>query len=92
MAKALVEKVFAGKEVTILEEMPGESLRGMAYEPLYRFVELGQARLVRGVRQLRHHGRTARASCISPPPLARTTTGCARINGLPFVNLVDTQG
>ena len=39
MAKALVEKVFEGKEVTILEEMPGESLRGMAYEPLYRFVE-----------------------------------------------------
>ena len=92
MAKALVEKVFAGEG----SDHPGGNARrkpaGHGLRAPVPLCGAGQARLVRGVRQLRHHGRTARASCTSPPPLARTTTGCASDNGLPFVQLVDTQG
>ena len=93
MAKALVEKVSAGEDADASwRKCPAERPAGHGLRAPVPLCGVGQGRLVRGVRQLRHHGRTARASYISPRPLARTTTGCARINGLPFVQLVDTQG
>ncbi|HIR77953.1 MAG TPA: isoleucine--tRNA ligase [Candidatus Egerieenecus merdigallinarum] len=91
MAKALVEKVFAGKEVTILEEMPGESLRGMAYEPLYRFVEPDKpAWYVVCDNYVTMEDGTGIVHIA--PAFGEDDNRVCQINGLPFVNLVDTQG
>ena len=91
MAKALVEKVFEGKEVTILEEMPGESLRGMAYEPLYRFVEPDKpAWYVVCDNYVTMEDGTGIVHIA--PAFGEDDNRVCQINGLPFVNLVDTQG
>ena len=91
MAKALVEKVFAGKEVTILEEMPGESLRGMAYEPLYRFVEPDKpAWYVVCDNYVTMEDGTGIVHIA--PAFGEDDNRVCQLNGLPFVNLVDTQG
>jgi len=39
VAKALVEKVFAGRETTVLRTFPGSALEGSAYQPLFDFRE-----------------------------------------------------
>ena len=91
MAKALVEKVFEGKEVTILEEMPGESLRGMAYEPLYRFVEPDKpAWYVVCDNYVTMEDGTGIVHIA--PAFGEDDNRVCQLNGLPFVNLVDTQG
>ena len=91
MAKALVERVFAGKEVTILEEMPGESLRGMAYEPLYRFVEPDKpAWYVVCDSYVTMEDGTGIVHIA--PAFGEDDNRVCQLNGLPFVNLVDTQG
>ena len=91
MAKALVEKVFAGKEAIIQEEMPGESLKGMAYEPLYRFVEPdAPAWYVVCDNYVTMEDGTGIVHIA--PAFGEDDNRVCRENGLPFVNLVDTQG
>jgi isoleucyl-tRNA synthetase len=38
LAKALVEKVFKGEEVKVLDTFKGKKLKGMKYHPLYTFL------------------------------------------------------
>lgn len=38
LAKALVEKVFAGAEVTVVESFKGRKLKGVKYHPLFTFL------------------------------------------------------
>ena len=92
MAKALVEKVFAGKEVEMLEEMPGQSLVGMEYEPLYRFVEPegGKAWVVIADNYVTMEDGTGIVHIA--PAFGEDDNRVCKANGIAFVNLVDTQG
>ena len=92
MAKALVEKVFAGKEVEMLEEMPGQSLVGMEYEPLYRFVEPegGKAWVVIADNYVTMEDGTGIVHIT--PAFGEDDNRVCKANGIAFVNLVDTQG
>ena len=91
MARALVEKIFEGKEVTIEEEFPGETLKGMDYEPLYRFVEPDKkAWFVVCDNYVTMEDGTGIVH--QAPAFGEDDNRVCRENGLPFVNLVDTQG
>jgi len=91
MAKALVEKIFEGKEVTIEEEFPGMSLKGMEYEPLYRFVEPDKkAWFVVCDDYVTMEDGTGIVH--QAPAFGEDDNRVCRENGLPFINLVDTQG
>ena len=91
MAKALVEKVLEGKEPEILCEMPGEALKGTEYEPLYRFVEPDKkAWFVVCDDYVTMDDGTGIVHIA--PAYGEDDNRVCRENGLPFVNLVDTQG
>ena len=91
MARALVEKIFEGREVTIEEEFPGEALKGMDYEPLYRFVEPDKkAWFVVCDNYVTMEDGTGIVH--QAPAFGEDDNRVCRENGLPFVNLVDTQG
>ena len=91
MAKALVEKVFEGREVEITAEFPGESLRGTEYEPLYRFQEPDKkAWFVVCDNYVTMEDGTGIVHIA--PAYGEDDNRVCRENGLPFVNLVDTQG
>ncbi len=91
LAKALVEKVFGERETEILEEFDGESLRGMAYEPLYRFVEPDKkAWFVVCDNYVTMEDGSGIVHIA--PAFGEDDNRVCRENGLPFVNLVDTQG
>ncbi len=91
MARALAEKVFGEKEIRILEEFPGEHLRGMEYEPLYRFVEPDKKAwyVVCDDYVTMEDGS---GIVHIAPAFGEDDNRVCRENGLPFVNLVDTQG
>ncbi len=40
LAKNLVEKVFAGEEIKVLETFKGRKLKGLKYQPLYSFLPI----------------------------------------------------
>ncbi len=91
MGKALVEKIFEGKEVVIEEEFPGASLEGMEYEPLYRFVEPDKkAWFVVSDDYVTMEDGTGIVHMA--PAFGEDDNRVCREKGLPFVNLVDTQG
>ena len=91
MAKALVDTVFEGKEVRILEEFPGESLKGTEYEPLYRFQEPDKkAWYVVCDNYVTMEDGTGIVHIA--PAFGEDDNRVCRENGLPFINLVDTQG
>ncbi len=91
MAKALTEKVFEGKEIVIESEFPGESLRGMEYEPLYRFQEPDKkAWFVVCDNYVTMEDGTGIVHIA--PAFGEDDNRVCRENGLPFINLVDTQG
>ena len=91
MAKALVEKIFPDQEIQMLDEFPGESLRGMEYEPLYRFVEPDKkAWYVVCDNYVTMEDGTGIVHIA--PAFGEDDNRVCRENGLPFVNLVDTQG
>ena len=91
MAKALVEKVFEGQETEIESEFPGESLRGMEYEPLYRFQEPDKkAWFVVCDNYVTMEDGTGIVHIA--PAFGEDDNRVCRENGLPFINLVDTQG
>ncbi len=91
MAKALVEKVFEGREVTILSECVGADLKGMAYEPLYRFQEPDKKAwfVVCDDYVTMEDGS---GIVHIAPAFGEDDNRVCRENGLPFINLVDTQG
>ena len=91
MAKALVEKVFEGQQAPITAEFPGEELRGMEYEPLYRFQEPDRkAWYVVSDNYVTMEDGTGIVHIA--PAYGEDDNRVCRENGLPFVNLVDTQG
>ena len=91
MAKALVEKIFEGKEYAIEEEFEGQSLKGMEYEPLYRFVEPDKkAWFVVCDDYVTMEDGTGIVH--QAPAFGEDDNRVCRENGLPFINLVDTQG
>ena len=91
MAKALVEKVLEGKEPEILCEMPGSQVVGTEYEPLYRFVEPDKkAWFVVSDDYVTMEDGTGIVHIA--PAYGEDDNRVCRENGLPFVNLVDTQG
>ncbi len=92
MAKALVEKVFEGKEVTMLAEMQGKDLVGRTYEPLYRFVEPegGKAWVVIADNYVTMEDGTGIVHIA--PAFGEDDNRVCKQNGIAFVNLVDTQG
>ena len=92
MAKALVEKVFEGKEVDVHEEMVGQSLVGMEYEPLYHFVEPegGKAWVVVADNYVTMEDGTGIVHIA--PAYGEDDNRVCKQNGIAFVNLVDTQG
>ena len=91
MAKALAEKVFEGREITILSECTGNDLRGMEYEPLYRFQEPdGKAWFVVSDDYVTMEDGSGIVHIA--PAYGEDDNRVCRENGVPFVNLVDTQG
>ena len=91
MAKALVEKVFPDKETEILCEFPGTDLKGMEYEPLYRFVEPdGKAWFVVCDNYVTMEDGSGIVHIA--PAYGEDDNRVCRENGVPFINLVDTQG
>lgn len=91
MASALVERVFAGKEVTVLEEMEGQKLVGMAYEPLYRFVEPeGKKWVVVCDNYVTMEDGTGIVHIA--PAFGEDDNRVCQANDIAFVNLVDAQG
>ena len=91
MARALVEKVFEGKDVTIEEEFSGESLKGTEYEPLYRFREPdGKAWFVICDDYVTMEDGSGIVHIA--PAFGEDDNRVCRENGVPFVNLVNTQG
>ena len=91
MAKALTEKVFAGKEIRYLDEFAGEALKGMEYEPLYRFREPdGKAWFVVCDNYVTMEDGSGIVHIA--PAFGEDDNRVCRENGLPFINLVDTQG
>ena len=91
MARALAEKVFGDREIEILEEFPGESLKGMEYEPLFRFQEPDKkAWFVVCDNYVTMEDGSGIVHIA--PAYGEDDNRVCRENGLPFVNLVDTQG
>jgi len=91
MAKALVDTVFANRETEIIEEMTGAELEGMEYEPLYRFVEPDKkAWYVVSDNYVTMEDGTGIVHMA--PAFGEDDNRVCREKGLPFVNLVDTQG
>ena len=91
MAKALVEKVLEGKEPQIVAEMPGADLVGTEYVPLYRFVEPDKkAWFVVSDDYVTMEDGTGIVHIA--PAYGEDDNRVCREKGLPFVNLVDTQG
>ena len=91
MAKALAAKVFEGQEITIDEEFPGNDLRGMEYEPLYRFREPDKkAWFVVSDDYVTMEDGSGIVHIA--PAYGEDDNRVCRENGLPFINLVDTQG
>ena len=91
MARALVEKVFEGKDMTIEEEFSGESLKGTEYEPLYRFREPdGKAWFVICDDYVTMEDGSGIVHIA--PAFGEDDNRVCRENGVPFVNLVNTQG
>ena len=91
MAKPLVEKVLEGKEPEIVSEMIGNDLRGMEYEPLYRFVEPDKkAWFVVSDDYVTMEDGTGIVHIA--PAYGEDDNRVCQANNVPFVNLVDAQG
>ena len=91
MGRELVEKIFEGKDVAIEEEFPGTQLEGMEYEPLYRFEEPSKkAWFVVSDDYVTMEDGSGIVHIA--PAYGEDDNRVCREKGLPFVNLVDTQG
>ncbi|MBO4471387.1 MAG: isoleucine--tRNA ligase, partial [Clostridia bacterium] len=91
MAKALTDKVFEGQELAFEAEYVGTDLKGMEYEPLYRFVEPDKkAWFVVCDDYVTMEDGTGIVHIA--PAFGEDDNRVCRENGVPFVNLVNTQG
>jgi len=91
MAKALISAIFEGKEVNIIEEMPGQALRGMEYEPLFPFAKVDKkAWFVVCDDYVTMTDGTGIVHIA--PAYGEDDNRVCRENDVPFVNLVDNQG
>ena len=91
MGKDLAAKIFEGEEYTIEEEFPGSSLEGMEYEPLYRFQEPDKKAwfvVSDGYVTMDDGSGIVHIA----PAYGEDDNRVCREKGLPFVNLVDTEG
>ncbi len=91
MGKDLAAKVFEGQEYTIEEEFPGSSLEGTAYEPLYRFQEPDKKAwfvVSDGYVTMDDGSGIVHIA----PAYGEDDNRVCREKGLPFINLVDTEG
>ena len=92
MAQALVEKVFAGKEVSVVGTMPGKALEGMAYEPLFDFAEGKVKDAWRVVCDDYVTMEDGSGIVHIAPAFGEDDNRVCRENGIGFINLVDNQG
>lgn len=91
MAKALIDAIFPDKEIEILEQMPGEALRGVKYVPLFDFAKVNKpAWYVVCDDYVTMSDGTGIVHIA--PAFGEDDNRVCRENGLPFVNLVDAQG
>ncbi len=91
LARALVDSVFAGKEVTVLESMIGKDLEFREYEPLYRFVSPKEKCWY--VTCADYVTLTDGTGIVhTAPAFGEDDANVGRVYGLPFVQLVDGKG
>lgn len=94
MAKALIPSVFCEEDAqsaAILETFPGEKLQGMAYEPLYNYAAPKEKAWY--VVCDDYVTLTDGTGIVHiAPAFGEDDARVGRTNGLPFVQLVDTQG
>ena len=91
MGKELAAKIFEGQEYAIEEEFPGSSLEGMEYEPLYRFQEPDKKAwfvVSDGYVTMDDGSGIVHIA----PAYGEDDNRVCREKGLPFINLVDTEG
>lgn len=91
LAKALVESLFAEKEISILDTMKGEALVGINYEPLYRF-ETPREKAWYVVADDYVTLSDGSGIVHIAPAFGEDDARVGRENGLPFVQMVDEQG
>ena len=93
MAQALVEAVFPGKEIQVLETMPGEALKGMEYEPLFDFAVGKLDKPAWRVVCDDYVTMTDGTGIVHiAPAFGEDDNRVCRENDLAFVNFVDSQG
>ena len=95
MSKALIPTVFGETQTEILEEMPGQALVGMEYEPLFSFAKgklhaNEKAWFVVADDYVTMSDGTGIVHIA--PAFGEDDYRVCRANGLPFVNFVDAQG
>ena len=91
MAKALVGKIFEGRDIAIESECTGEDLVGKEYEPLFSFAQPdGKAWYVVSDNYVTMEDGTGIVHIA--PAFGEDDNRVCREKGIPFVNLVDTQG
>ena len=93
MAKALIDTVFAGKDVEILAEMPGSDLKGMEYVPLFDFA-VGKLDKPAWFVVCDDYVTMTDGSGIVhiAPAFGEDDNRVCQLNDVPFVNFVDAQG
>ena len=95
MSKALIPTVFGETQTEILEEMPGQALVGMEYEPLFSFAK-GKLRANEKAWFVVADDYVTMSDGTGivhiAPAFGEDDYRVCRANGLPFVNFVDTQG
>ena len=93
MAKALIETVFPDQEVSILEEMPGSALCGMAYEPLFDFAVGKLDKPAWYVVSDEYVTMSDGTGIVHiAPAFGEDDNRVCREKGIPFVSFVDAQG
>ena len=91
MAKALVSSVFSDEEPVVLDTYIGTDLKGMSYEPLYTFAKPDKkAYYIVADNYVTMDDGTGIVHIA--PAFGEDDARVGKENGLPFVNLVNTQG
>ncbi len=93
MAGALVEPLFAGAAHEVLDRFPGQSLQGLRYEPLFPFTKAAAGEGAFKVCCDDYVTLTDGTGIVHcAPAFGEDDARVGNDNGLPFVQLVDTQG
>ncbi len=93
MAKALIDVIYPGKEITVLAEMPGAELCGMEYEPLFDFAKGKLDKKAWFVVADDYVTMSDGTGIVHiAPAFGDDDNRVCQANDVPFVNFVDTQG